>query len=231
MIQQANKANKKLRIALFGNSGNGKSHTSIAMATQLGRTLVLDSEDGAANVFADIANFAVLPITDISPEGYVNAINEAAREQKNFDCIVIDGLSQAWQFALQEVSKERNTQLGWGRLTPRWDAIFHSIKRLQTHVIVTFRSKTRKNENDQWEDTWDSRENSDYDFDLILQMLGTKIEQNATVCKAKVTKCRFNIPDNRLKVGTIINAGNNIIRYLQKWQNETAQQQTAQQGE
>jgi len=217
-IQAANKATKKLRIALFGDSATGKTHTALTFATQLGqRILVIDSEDGASNVFSDLANFSVLKLDDPSLKGYQDALDLAIKQQKDFDVVIIDSLSHAWQSALNEVSQTNNTQLGWGKVTPKWDKIIHSIKRLNCHVIATMRQKTRKG-GDNWIDTYDSRENSDYDFDLMLQMKGVAIEQGEKLAKARVHKNRFNTGNEKLSLGREVNAAPSLIRFIIDWQ-------------
>jgi AAA domain len=217
-IVPANKANKKLRIALFGDSGHGKSHTAINMAKACGdRVLVIDSEDGASHSFSDMASFSVLRIDEPTIEKYIAALELAYRSQKDFDAVIIDSLSHAWQNALAQVSTQNNTQLGWGKVTPKWDSLIHKIKLLDTHVIVTMRQKDRKDGNN-WVPTYDSRENSDYDFDLILQMTGLTTESGATVAKAVVKKNRFNTQVQKLSVGGTVNAGASLIKFILDWQ-------------
>lgn len=219
-IVPANKANKKLRIALFGDSGHGKSHSSITMAKACGeRVLVIDSEDGASHSFSDLASFSVLRIDEPTIEKYIATLDFALKNQRDFDVVIIDSLSHAWQNALAQVSTFDNTTLGWGRVTPKWDSLIHKIKLLDTHVIVTMRQKTRK-EGSNWVPTYDSRENSDYDFDLILQMTGVKQESGVTVAKAVVRKNRFNTQIQKLNVGGTVNAGASLVKFILDWQRQ-----------
>jgi hypothetical protein len=200
-IQQANKANKKLRIALYGDSGNGKTHSALDMARAFGdRVLVIDSEDGASNSFSDLFAFHVL-----------------IKNQSQFDCVIIDSLSHAWQDALKQVSTFSNTTLGWGKITPKWDSMMHRIKKLNCHVIVTMRAKTRQEGNQSYL-TYDSRDNSDYEFDLMLQMVGIKNDNGITVAKARVTKNRFNTDNPKLKINAELNAGVSLMKYIIEWQ-------------
>lgn len=220
-IQKANKAQKKLRIALFGESGHGKTHSAILMARACGeRVLVLDSEDGASHSFSDVAPFNVLKLDDVTIEGYSKALDLAIREHGNYDVVIIDSLSHAWQSALAEVEQAKSKQLGWGNVTPRWDGLIHKIKRLDCHVFVTMRSKTRQDGN-RWVVTYDSRENTDYDFDLILHMAGVKNVEDKLTATAKVTKNRFNTGIDRLNVGGTVNVGASLVKFILDWQAKT----------
>lgn len=218
-IVQANKSEKRLRIALYGDSATGKTHTALAFAKTLGeRVLVIDSEDGASHSFSDLYAFNVLKIDEPTIENYTAALDMAIKHQDKFDCIVIDSLSHAWQNALNQVSQNTNTQLGWGKVTPKWDAMIHRIKRLHPHVIVTMRAKTRQDGN-KWIATYDSRENSDYDFDMIIEMNGLAREKdNVIVAKATIKKNRFNTGEPRLNVGGSVNAGPAMIKFILDWQ-------------
>jgi hypothetical protein len=217
-IQQANKANKKLRIALYGDSGNGKTHSALDMARAFGdRVLVIDSEDGASNSFSDLFAFHVLKIDDPTLDTYALAIDMAIKNQSQFDCVIIDSLSHAWQDALKQVSTFSNTTLGWGKITPKWDSMMHRIKKLNCHVIVTMRAKTRQEGNQSYL-TYDSRDNSDYEFDLMLQMVGIKNDNGITVAKARVTKNRFNTDNPKLKINAELNAGVSLMKYIIEWQ-------------
>lgn len=230
-IQPASKALKKLRIALFGDSGNGKTHTALLMAQALGaRILVIDSEDGASHNFSDLTAFSVLKIEAPTIESYMSALDIAIKNAKDFDVVVIDSLSHAWQDALKKVNGYNNTTLGWGKVTPLWDGLIHKIKQLPQHAVVTIRAKKRQDsdQNNSWQTTWDARENADYDFDLMLKMIGVRQSDGTTVAKAIITKNRFNTDNAKIKVGGEVNAGASLIKFILDWQrNEVKGQEGA----
>lgn len=227
-IQKANKTQKKLRIALFGESGHGKTHSAILMARACGeRVLVLDSEDGASHSFSDLTAFDVLKLDDVTIEGYSAALDLAIRSNGKYDAVIIDSLSHAWQSALAEVERAKTKQLGWGNVTPKWDGLIHKMKRLDCHVFVTMRSKTRQ-EGNSWVVTYDSRDNTDYDFDLILHMAGVRQVDGKPAATAKVTKNRFNTGIDRLNVGGTVNVGASLIKFIMDWQAKNPEEELKQ---
>ena len=103
-FKRATKAAAKLRAAIFGPSGAGKTFTSLRVATGLGgRIAVIDTERGSASKYSDRFAFDVLELEDQSVQGYCDAIRLAADE--GYAVLVIDSLSHGWQTLLEEVEK------------------------------------------------------------------------------------------------------------------------------
>lgn len=148
---KATRKQAKLRLALTGPSGAGKTYSALAIAKHLGvRIAVIDSERGSASKYADdAASFDVLELDSFAPQTYVEAIRAAERE--GYDVIVIDSLSHAWMGkggALDQVdaaakrSKSGNTFTAWKEVTPQQNALMDAIVGCKAHVIATMRSKT-----------------------------------------------------------------------------------------
>lgn len=149
MFQKATKEAAKLRAALFGPSGAGKTFTALRLATGIGGPIaVVDSERGTASKYADRFDFDVcnLPSKQHTIKDYVTAINAAG--QAGYNVLIVDSLSHAWQELLAEIdavakAKYRgNTWSAWSEGTPKQKALIDAILDFPGHVIATMRSKT-----------------------------------------------------------------------------------------
>jgi hypothetical protein len=148
-FKKATKSQAKLRAAIFGPSGAGKTFSSLRVAAGLagGKPIaVIDTERGSASKYADRFQFDVLELEDQSIDGYVAAIREAA--QAGYAVLVIDSLSHGWQTLLEEVEKlakakyRGNTWSAWSEGTPLQRRLVQAILGFPGHVIATMRSKT-----------------------------------------------------------------------------------------
>jgi hypothetical protein len=149
-FKKATKQQAKLRAALIGISGSGKTYTALQIATGLSDKIgVIDTERGSASKYADEFSFDVLELTSYSPQNYIDAIHEA--EAAGFEVLVIDSLSHAWMGkdgALELVDKvakrtqSSNTFGAWREVTPLHNALVDAILGARLHVIVTMRAKT-----------------------------------------------------------------------------------------
>lgn len=149
-FQKAVKQQEKLRLALDGPAGSGKTWTSMTIATLLaekdgGRIAVIDSERGSAKKYASDFDFDHLALPDSNPHTYIGAI-EAAIEQ-GYSVIIVDSLSHAWEGTLElkdEVAKRsHNDSFGaWREVTPIHNQLVDVMLRAPAHVIATMRTKT-----------------------------------------------------------------------------------------
>lgn len=146
-FKRATKAQAKLRAAIFGPSGAGKTFTSLRVATGLGGPIaVIDTERGSASKYSDRFTFDVLELEDQSIAGYVEAIRQAA--EAGYAVLVIDSLSHGWQTLLEEVEKlakakyRGNTWSAWSEGTPLQRKLVQAILSFPGHVLATMRSKT-----------------------------------------------------------------------------------------
>jgi hypothetical protein len=149
MFQKATKEAAKLRAAIFGPSGAGKTFTSLRLATGIGgRIAVIDSERRTASKYADRFDFEVCHLGSGQHRigDYVTAIRGAA--EAGYNVLVIDSLTHAWQELLVEIdaiakAKYRgNTWSAWSDGTPKQKALIDAILDFPGHVIATMRSKT-----------------------------------------------------------------------------------------
>jgi hypothetical protein len=150
-FKKATKSQAKLRLALVGVSGSGKTYTALTIAAALGEPVaVIDTERGSASKYAgDVAHFDALELETYAPRTYVQAIAAAASQR--YPVLVIDSLSHAWMGeggALEMVdkaaarSKSGNTFMAWRDVTPEHNALVSAILGYPGHVIVTMRAKS-----------------------------------------------------------------------------------------
>lgn len=150
---QFTKATKKaarLRLALIGPAGSGKTYTALMVARELGqRVAVIDTERSSASKYADLFDFDALNLDTFAPQTYVQAIEAAGKA--GYDVLVIDSLTHAWsgkEGALEQVDKaqarsqSKNSFAAWRDVTPAHNAMVDAILRCPCHVITTMRVKT-----------------------------------------------------------------------------------------
>ncbi len=151
-FKKATKEQSKLRLALCGTAGTGKTYSALAIAAELvpgGRVALIDTERGSASLYADTFTFDTLNLETHSPDTYVDAIETAERE--GYDVIVVDSLSHAWSGrdgALEQVNNAQkrsgsgNSFTAWRDITPKHNRLVDAIVACRTHIIATMRSKT-----------------------------------------------------------------------------------------
>jgi hypothetical protein len=150
-FKKATRSQAKMRLALVGPAGSGKSYTALTFARVFGKRIaVIDSENESASLYADdVAEFDVTNLESFSPRKYVEAIHAA--EAAGYDVIVVDGISQAWagkDGALEMVDKAAkrsqsgNTFMAWRDVTPEHNTLVDAMVRCRAHLIVTMRAKT-----------------------------------------------------------------------------------------
>jgi len=148
---KATKRQSKLRLAIIGPAGSGKTYSALGIAVALangGKVAVIDTERGSASLYADLFPFDVLTLDSFSPLAYVEAIAEA--EKGEYAVIVVDSLSHAWaskEGALEMVNREtvrsqsKNSYTAWRNVTPIHNKMIDAIIGSKAHIVCTMRSK------------------------------------------------------------------------------------------
>lgn len=149
-FNRASKKSARLRLALIGPAGAGKTYTALSVASHLeGPVAVIDTERGSASKYSDAFEFDVLELESHSPQTYIEAI--AAAEEAGYRTLIIDSLSHAWtgkEGALSQVDRlARRSQTGntfgaWRDVTPMHNNMVEAIVAAKMHVIATMRAKT-----------------------------------------------------------------------------------------
>lgn len=154
VFKKAEKTKSKLRLALSGPAGAGKTYSALRLAVGLlppeGKIAVLDTENGSAQLYADQFNFDVLELAPpYHPFRFIEAI--AAAEQAGYDILIMDSITHEWKGqggvldlhaqATKTVARG-NSFNAWSVASPLHQAFIDAIIRSKIHIIATMRSKT-----------------------------------------------------------------------------------------
>jgi hypothetical protein len=182
----AERQQARLRMALAGPSGGGKTHTALLFASALGeRICLIDAERGSAQLYAGLPNipaFDIIVLGDCTPEDYCAAL-EAAQD---YDVAIVDSISPEWIATLDiaeeatEASRSKNSYTsGWRIATPRHNRFVRQLMTVPSHLIATIRQKTKYILQDSgyggqvpkrvgWE--WVQRDLLEFEFDLCAEL-------------------------------------------------------------
>lgn len=158
-FQKAIKEQSKLRLAVGGLAGTGKTYTVLALAAALaaliraarqgdGRVALIDSERGSARLYADKFDFDVDELEHFSPLAYVEKIHDA--ERSGYDIIIADSISHAWAGkggALEQKDSiaardpRGNSWTAWRDVTPKHNEFVDAMVSCRAHFMATMRQK------------------------------------------------------------------------------------------
>jgi hypothetical protein len=183
-FKKAVKSKQRLRLAIDGVSGSGKTYTALAIASGMGnRIAMIDSEHGSAALYADRFDFDTLELESFQIEDYTGALDSAAAAE--YPIVIIDSTSHAWDALVERVERiamQRfggNTFRGWGEGTPLQKKLIEAMLNYPGHVIVTCRSKTEYSveKNDKGQTTIKKvgtaavqRQGFEYEFTMAMTM-------------------------------------------------------------
>ena len=153
-FRKAERKQARLRLALTGPSGAGKTYSALLLAKGIGgRIAVIDTERGSASLYAGldgIPDFDVLNLdAPFSPEAYIEAIGDA--EKAGYDVLIIDSITHEWNGkggileihdSVTRTRTKGNSYIAWADVTPRHNAFIDAILQARLHVICTMRSKS-----------------------------------------------------------------------------------------
>jgi len=207
LFRPAAKTNTKLRALLSGPSGSGKTWSALSIATQLSATLggkiaVVDSEAGSAEKYAEAFAFDVVDLLetfgDASIVSFVSAIDAAAAGGYRY--LILDSISHEWGDALSKkeaaeaASNSKNGYFAWRGVTPLHDQFVRSCLQYPGHLIACARSKTaylteaedgKKIQPKKIGLAPIARPDTEYEFDLWVELLTRGRDQVATVAKSR----------------------------------------------
>lgn len=147
-LQPAARKKAKIKMALQGPSGSGKTKSALLIAFGLcgswEKVAVIDSENRSADLYADLGNYFVLPLSPpYSPERYMEAIGLCLKS--GIHVIIIDSISHEWEGAggilETHAAMIGNSFTNWSKLTPRHNAFVQALLQADAHVISTIRAK------------------------------------------------------------------------------------------
>lgn len=183
-FQKAVRKKARLRLAISGPAGSGKTTAALNIATGLGgRIALLDTERGSASLYSDQFAFDALDLDPpYAPERFIEAIKAA--EKAGYTTLVLDSITHEWNGsggccdineALAQSKYRGNTWSAWSETTPRHRAFIDALLQSPMHIIATIRSKT---ETVQGEDKkvrkvgmkTEQRDGTDYEFTVMFEL-------------------------------------------------------------
>ena len=198
MFTKATRVKSKLRLALTGTAGSGKTFGALLIAKGLGgKIAMIDTENGSGNIYADLCDYDICPLSaPYDPRKYIQVIHEA--EHAGYDIIIIDSISHEWaaeggclDIHTKETAASRsgNGYVAWGKVTPLHNMFIQALTSSSAHIIATIRSKAdyvqAENERGRTEIRKVGlapiqREGTDYEFGTVFDISASHL---ATVTK------------------------------------------------
>jgi len=139
----------KLRMALGGISGSGKTYTALTFAQQIcdmigedAAPAFVDTEGKSSEKYADIFKFHSMYMDDDHhPDKYVDAINAAVKY--GYPVIVIDSLSHAWNGNNGILQIVGGNWKNWKTVAPIEQKLWRTILTANIHIIATIRAREK----------------------------------------------------------------------------------------
>lgn len=157
VFKEAVKEQLKLRMAIDGPAGSGKTYTALRLAYALAsdplKVGLVDTEAKSAKKYIGEMpdgfpwRFQSIELDSFHPENYIACIKAA--EEAGLEVLVIDSLSHAWdgveglleQHDAATRRKGGNSYSAWADVTPIHRRLVETMLRCNLHLIVTMRSK------------------------------------------------------------------------------------------
>jgi hypothetical protein len=198
MFKKAIKNESKLRLAIYGPAGSGKTFSALAIASGISNNIgVIDTERGSAKKYADLFSFQVCELSDKTIKGYCAAIADA--KKAGIEVLIIDSLSHSWQELLVQVDKIATTKFrgnswsAWSEGNPMQQHLIDEMLSYPGHIIGTMRVKTEwiveKNDNQKSVPRRvgtapEQGKGIEYEFDVLMEI---NQDHHATVIKSRIS--------------------------------------------
>ena len=220
-FHKAERKKGKLRLAIAGPAGSGKTYSALLIALGLGgRIAMIDTERGSGELYDHLGQYDACTIhPPFEPKKYVEAIHAA--EDLGYETIIIDSLSHAWvgQGGLLDVhghiaDKTGNSWSAWRQVTPKHNELVDAMLQSKCHIIATMRSKmeyTQVEENGKKQVkklgmSPIQRDGMEYEFTVFIDL-----DQQHT---ATTTKDRTTLFDGQYFVPTV-ETGRTLLAWLE----------------
>jgi hypothetical protein len=212
MFKKATKEQCKLRLAMFGVSGSGKTYSALRIAKGLagkeGKIAVIDTERKSASKYSDRFQFDVADIEKPT----INNIKMVIENAKGYDVLIIDSMTHVWLELLQEVDQiartkfRGNTWSAWSEGTPKQMSLINALLSFPGHIIANMRVETN------WTTVTDEKgkvvpvrvgeapkqgKGIEYEFDMLMQI---SQEHTALIIKDRTGKYQdqiIELPDEK----------------------------------
>ncbi len=145
-LRKSERKRAKIKMALQGSSGSGKTMSSLLLAKGLtqgdfSKVAIIDTENGSADLYAHLGDYNVLSLSPpFTPENYIKAIEVC--EKAGMEVIILDSISHCWDELLDFHSKlAGNSFTNWQKVTPRLNSFIQKMLQSNCHIIATMRTK------------------------------------------------------------------------------------------
>lgn len=196
-FQKVTREKSKLRLALAGPSGAGKTLSALLLAYGItndwSKIALVDTEHGRARFYANRSDFGTGGFlyqemsAPYSPDRYISMVKEGAEAVGSDGVVIVDSFSHAWdneggvldikaQIAEQP---KKNDYSAWADAGKIQNNLVNSILSVNCHTIITLRTKMAyaMEENDKGKLAPVKiglapvqRENTEYEFDIVLNI-------------------------------------------------------------
>ncbi|MBK6639648.1 MAG: AAA family ATPase [Rhodocyclaceae bacterium] len=147
-FKKAARTDHKLRSAVFGPAGSGKTRFALELAKALcpegKRVAFIDTEGGRAREYADLFDFDEAQLEKFSVQDYLAMMTDAYKSGL-YGVLVIDSLSAFWDGPggiLAQKDQAGGRFDAWAKLNPQIKRLMDAIVRYPTHTICTMRTRT-----------------------------------------------------------------------------------------
>lgn len=209
-FQEVTREKSKLRLAIAGPSGAGKTLSALLLAYGItedwGKIALIDTEHGRAKFYANRTEFETGKFLyqemqpPYTPDKYISMVNEGVEAVGYDGVIIVDSFSHAWSgeggvLEIQEDIERKNIKKtsfsAWNEAGRIQNNLVNSILSVRCHTIVTMRTKTAyaMEQNDKGKTVPAKiglapiqRENVEYEFDIVMN-----IERNHVASVSKDT--------------------------------------------
>lgn len=196
---KATREKSKLRLALTGPSGAGKTLSALLLAygvtSDWAKIALIDTEHGRAKFYANRSDFGTGSFLyqelspPYSPEKYMAMVQEGAQAVGSDGVVIVDSFSHAWdneggvldiksQIA-DDPKSRKNDYTAWQDAGKIQNSLVNTILSVNAHTIVTMRTKMAyaMEVNDRGKTVPVKiglapvqRENTEYEFDIVLNI-------------------------------------------------------------
>jgi len=183
-FNKAERKRSKLRLALCGVSGSGKTTAALRVARGLGgKTALIDTENGSASLYADRFDFDVLELeAPYSPDRFMKAIESA--EQAGYDNVIIDSMSHEWVgsggcLEMNDTLKAKfkgNSFGAWAEVGKQHIKFLEKIVTSKVHIIATVRMKSEHTQDQKTKKVskigmkYEMRDDFEYEFTSVFDI-------------------------------------------------------------
>jgi hypothetical protein len=145
-LRKSERKQAKIKLALQGSAGSGKTYSSLLLAKGLtngdfSKIAIIDTENKSADLYAHLGDYNVVSLdSPFSPEKYIEAIDLCLKA--GMEVIIIDSISHCWDYLIEfHSSMPGNSFTNWGKITPMQNKFINKILQSDAHFIATMRTK------------------------------------------------------------------------------------------